>query len=94
MGMTEKIFKTNKKILVIGNSFDLDLGLKTRFLDFANSEYWPFKMFAGKNTLSSFLNKRKHFDEWFNLEYCLAIFATSPQYASLIKGDEAKKEFF
>lgn len=93
MGKTEKIYKTNKKILVLGNGFDLDLGLKTRFSDFAKSEYWPFKTNAGKNTLSSFLNKRKYLEEWFDLENCLALFATSPQYASLIKEDEVKKEF-
>lgn len=31
----------NKSILVIGNGFDLDLGLKTKYSDFAKSNYWP-----------------------------------------------------
>ena len=31
----------NKSILVIGNGFDLDLGLKTKYSDFAKSIYWP-----------------------------------------------------
>lgn len=30
-------------MLVIGNGFDLDLGLPTRYADFAASEFWPFK---------------------------------------------------
>lgn len=30
-------------VLVLGNGFDLSLGLPTRYSDFVNSEYWPFK---------------------------------------------------
>ena len=29
--------------LIIGNGFDLDLGLKTSYKDFRNSEPWPIK---------------------------------------------------
>lgn len=28
-------------VLILGNGFDLDLGLPTKYLDFAKSEYWP-----------------------------------------------------
>jgi hypothetical protein len=28
------------KVLIIGNGFDLDLGLKTRYSDFAKSKEW------------------------------------------------------
>jgi len=28
-------------VLIIGNGFDLDLGLNTRYSDFANSDFWP-----------------------------------------------------
>lgn len=31
----------SKSILVIGNGFDLDLGLKTKYSDFAKSCFWP-----------------------------------------------------
>lgn len=31
----------DKSLLVIGNGFDLDLGLKTKYSDFAKSSYWP-----------------------------------------------------
>lgn len=30
-------------ILILGNGFDIDLGYKTKYSDFVNSEYWPFK---------------------------------------------------
>lgn len=29
-----------KKILIIGNGFDIDLGLKTRYSDFSDSKDW------------------------------------------------------
>ena len=28
------------KVFIIGNGFDLDLGWKTRYSDFASSKYW------------------------------------------------------
>lgn len=31
----------SNNIFIIGNGFDLDLGLPTRFSDFANSAFWP-----------------------------------------------------
>lgn len=34
----------HKNVLVIGNGFDLDLGRKTRYSDFANSTFWPIKV--------------------------------------------------
>lgn len=30
------------RILIIGNGFDLDLGMKTSYKDFFNSRFWPF----------------------------------------------------
>ena len=38
----------NKNILIIGNGFDLDLGLPTKFSDFANSKFWPIAKKKGK----------------------------------------------
>lgn len=32
-------------VLVLGNGFDLSLGLPTKYSDFANSKYWPFKIY-------------------------------------------------
>lgn len=36
-------------ILILGNGFDLDLGLPTQYSDFANSEYWPKAKKKGNN---------------------------------------------
>lgn len=36
-------------VLIIGNGFDLDLGLPTKYSDFAKSEYWPSSAPRKKN---------------------------------------------
>lgn len=44
----------NQNILIIGNGFDLDLGLPTKFSDFAQSSFWPqAKKREKKQNLSS-----------------------------------------
>lgn len=57
-------------LLIIGNGFDLDLGLNTRYSDFANSEFWPFKhrLFG----LGGYLNRHRFSDTWFDLESTMA----------------------
>ena len=32
-----------KKVFIIGNGFDLNLGWKTSYKDFISSEYWPLR---------------------------------------------------
>ena len=39
----------SNNIFIIGNGFDLDLGLPTKFSDFANSNYWPLAKKKEKN---------------------------------------------
>ncbi|MBP5366437.1 MAG: SIR2 family protein [Bacteroidales bacterium] len=72
-----------KIVLIIGNGFDLDLGLKTRYIDFVNSKrYWPQGEQIQKNVyrkqgLLAFLNDKAKSDNWFDLERSLKEFATS-----------------
>ena len=43
-------------VFIIGNGFDLDLGLPTKYSDFAKSEYWPIapkKMILNDNVQSN-----------------------------------------
>lgn len=65
---------------ILGNGFDLDLGLKTRYSDFANSEYWTvvteMKCHSG---LSKYLEDTKsNNSNWLDLENSLAKYA-APQ---------------
>lgn len=72
------------KVLILGNGFDIDLGLKTKYRDFADSDLWPFNGEEGiihpenraTNLLRDVLNERKSdVSTWFDLESIMAEFA-------------------
>ena len=44
-------------VFIIGNGFDLDLGLPTKYSDFAKSEYWPVS--ASENNSTKDVNKKE-----------------------------------
>lgn len=60
---------SKRKLLILGNGFDLDLGRSTRFSDFAQSEFWPQKL---KSNLFEFLDKKAKIKRWLDLEGELA----------------------
>lgn len=67
-----------KRTLVIGNGFDLDVGLKTRYIDFAESKWWPFKearLQDGYETLAYTLNRKSRLERWFDVEEALYDYA-------------------
>ena len=70
----------SKAVLIIGNGFDLDLGLKTKYSDFAASEEWE-DMYAKESirstsySLLKYLNDRKDTDNWFDIEQALLEYA-------------------
>ena len=66
-----------KNALIIGNGFDLDLGLKTKFSHFANAEgFWPRK---DGSPLSAFLYSRKSVEKWFDMEGALREYTLTPK---------------
>lgn len=83
--------KDPKIVFIIGNGFDLDLGWKTQFSHFANSDYWPLRPVLNSN-LYSVLTTNRNKSMWFDLEHLMADYAspkkgmTSP---SRVKGDKA-----
>ncbi len=64
-------------VYIIGNGFDLDLGLNTKFSDFANTKYWPFKPINRKHSspLADYLDYHKSIDKWLDLENLLGKYA-------------------
>lgn len=66
----------SKNALIIGNGFDLDLGLSTRFSDFAKSKFWPED---NGSQLSAFLAKKLDINEWFDLEHSLYDYICGPE---------------
>lgn len=61
--------KIPKRLLIIGNGFDLDLGRNTRYSDFAKSEFWSKNL---KSQLYRYLSQKSQIEKWFDLEGELA----------------------
>lgn len=53
-------------ILILGNGFDLDLGLKTKYHDFYESKFWPFR--AAGTLMGAYLRHEESLDKWMDLE--------------------------
>ena len=62
-------------ILIIGNGFDLDMGLKTRYSDFATSNEWK-ECANEESNLYKYLETKKNIERWFDLEAELYNYAT------------------
>lgn len=72
-------------VLVIGNGFDLDLGLNSRYSDFYKSSCWPF---SRRNTpLAQFLEKKFEINDWLDIEEALAEYGRK---TSIITYDTSK----
>ena len=87
MTKTEKIVRPSQKLLIIGNGFDLDLGLRTTYSDFANSKYWPCSEQTEIYSLYDFLKKEKKTQKWLDLEMSLRKYAVDPACESKARSD-------
>lgn len=70
------------KVLILGNGFDLDLGMKTRYSDFANSDIWEQSFqddmqLYRPDTLLGYLNKEKEKNAWFDIEQSMLNYVTN-----------------
>lgn len=85
-----------KRLLILGNGFDLCLGRDTRYSDFVNSRFWPDNL---KSKLYKYLESKNQIGKWFDLEKELASYirwseketsayiATRPSRANLDEAD-------
>lgn len=72
-------------VLIIGNGFDLDLGMHTSYNDFTikkninnnGKKYWPFDSSIYDEGLGYYLNNKIHTEKWLDLENELANYALS-----------------
>lgn len=82
-----KIEPIYKKVFVIGNGFDLNLGLKTKYIDFINSHQFE-KLITSGNSFSLLLKKRSNDLRWIDAERELKFFAA--QYSKSINQEDFK----
>lgn len=55
------------KIIIIGNGFDLSLGLKTSYKDFIQSNYFNL-LVKNNNSLALYLNEKQEINNWVDIE--------------------------
>ena len=69
--------ETIKTVVILGNGFDIDLGIHTAYMQFAKSDYWPFKgkAYDSEGTLGRFLNDKRDIEKWLDLEDALGEYA-------------------
>ena len=79
----------HKKVFIIGNGFDLDLGWKTSYRDFVSSDYWPLKNNAANCPMAEYLKLRTEADRWYDLESMLKTYASDNRHYH----DNAKTRF-
>ena len=77
------------KVLIIGNGFDLDLGMNTRYSDFAKSKIWENTFHDDlnvydKSTLIGFLYAEKEKQGWFDVEQSLLDYALQKKSENFI----------
>ena len=71
------------KIIIIGNGFDLSLGLKTSYKDFIRSKY--FRLLLNEvNSLAIYLNEKQEINNWVDIEKELT------EYSKKIQDDKSK----
>lgn len=58
-----------KRLLILGNGFDLDLGRHTKYSDYAQSKFWPEAIDC---SLFRYLTTKSQIERWFDLEGELA----------------------
>ncbi|MCT7560432.1 AbiH family protein [Aliarcobacter butzleri] len=71
------------KIIIIGNGFDLSLGLKTSYKDFIQSDYF-ISLLYNHNTLAIYLNDKQQINNWVDIEKELT------EYSNQIQDDKSK----
>lgn len=88
----------SKKVFIIGNGFDLDLGWNTRYSDFAQSKFWPIDGYVFDRNLQYTLQEKAKIEKWFDLEQILLDYATYPSEYNPFRADtsylEDDKPFF
>lgn len=82
-----------KKVFIIGNGFDLNLGWKTSYKDFISSEYWPLKNKEPYCLMAEYLKERTEVDRWYDLENLLKAYA-SDSHNNHDEANPRDEEFF
>ena len=70
-----------KRVVVIGNGFDLNLGLQTSYADFIGSQY--FGGLSEYSELNKYLSNRLNIVKWIDLELALVDYVNESNHPNL-----------
>jgi hypothetical protein len=79
-------------LLIIGNGFDVSLGLKTRYSDFLNSTQF-LSLHNNNNSIALHLNEKHESGNWVDIEVELASFSSSLIHDNRIPKVEFSKHY-
>lgn len=83
-----------KKVFIVGNGFDLNLGWNTRYDDYIHSKYCPIHPVGGDSCpMEEFLARKLEVERWYDLECFLREYAANG-HQSHIKADPKDEPFF
>jgi hypothetical protein len=82
--------RKNMKIMIIGNGFDLNLGLKTSYADFISSNFFK-SLLSEDNSLAVYLAKQNELNNWVDIEQEITKYSTSTQVQA--KDTEVENDF-
>lgn len=83
-----------KKVFIIGNGFDINLGWETSYKDFVHSDYSPIHPIgAGRCPMEEYLARKVDVERWYDLECILGEYAAEG-YESHRKADPKDEPFF
>lgn len=83
-----------KKVFIVGNGFDLNLGWNTRYEDFIHSKCCPIQPAgSGSCPMEEYLARQVEIERWYDLECYLQEYALNRNH-SRIKADPKDEPFF
>lgn len=87
----------SRGIIILGNGFDLDLGLQTSYSDFAKSEFWQDLMADNNHSTNSqrllgYLKGKYDVEKWIDIEAALLEYALDKTENHRISNAEEDKE--
>lgn len=74
------------KIIIIGNGFDLNLGLKTSYKDFIESDYFK-SLIESDNSLAKYLMRKANLNNWVDIEKEITQYSMSFKLDPNVKND-------
>lgn len=99
--MSRYDYNRDNKVLILGNGFDVDLGMRSRYSDFAKSKIWKERIesnafMLSRNGLLRAMVNAKEKNDWFDIESTMMVYVrklqkTGPTYGFTQAGEDEEE---